>query len=156
MKTRTVIDTNFKKLQFGYWDEEKDKFIPVQNDEDIEKFCMKVNALELIVRGILMSFDQIESEVKADLKQIWERLDRIESRTRVKMTNDQKLYIGVEYDEDQGWIVTIPKIYKEGIEYETESHHEFFKDAKEEAKTFSKNTGLPIKVYNKQGKEVIE
>ena len=80
MKTRTVIDTNFKKLQFGYWDEEKDKFIPVQNDEDIEKFCMKVNALELIVRGILMSFDQIEGEIIADLKQIWERLDKIENK----------------------------------------------------------------------------
>ena len=80
METRTVIDTTFKKLQFGYWDEEKDKFIPVQNDEDIEKFCMKVNALELIVRGILMSFDQIEGEIIADLKQIWERLDRIESK----------------------------------------------------------------------------
>ena len=67
-----------------------------------------------------------------------------------------ELYIGVEYDEDQGWIVTLPKVYKEGIEYETESHHEFDSEALEEAKIFSKNTGLPMRKWNKQGKEVIE
>ena len=80
MKTRTVIDTNFQKLQFGYWDEMNDKFVPIRNEEDIENFCTKANVLELIVRGILMSFDQIEGEIIADLRQIWERLDKIENK----------------------------------------------------------------------------
>ena len=67
-----------------------------------------------------------------------------------------KLYIGIEYDDQLGWIVTLPKVYAEGIEQETESTHEFFKDAKEEADMISKKTGFPIKAYDKQGKEVIE
>lgn len=80
MKTTTVISTNFRNLQFGYWDTEKDKFIPVSNDGKIEKFCKKENIAELIVRGILMSFDQIESEVRQDLVEIWERLNKIENK----------------------------------------------------------------------------
>ena len=66
----------------------------------------------------------------------------------------ENIYIGVEYDHEFGWIVTLPKIYADGIEQETESKHNFLYDAIEESKRISKNTGLPIKAYDKQGKPI--
>ena len=73
-----------------------------------------------------------------------------------KFQMNEKLYIGVEHDLDQGWILTIPKIYDTGIEHETEFGYEFFRDALEDAETFSKNTGIPIRKWNKQGEEIFD
>jgi len=65
-----------------------------------------------------------------------------------------KFYIGVEYDERLGWIVTWPQVYDDGIEQESESKHEIFRDAQDHAARLCLNTGLPLIMYNKEGVQI--
>ncbi|HUW89062.1 MAG TPA: hypothetical protein VMV43_00935, partial [Candidatus Nanopelagicaceae bacterium] len=78
------------------------------------------------------------------------------SIVKPKNTEVPELYIGVQYDVNNGWIVEVPKIYEDGIGYEVESKWELYSDALEDAERFSENTGLPIRKRNKQGKEIVD
>jgi hypothetical protein len=80
-----------------------------------------------------------------------EKYKNTEGQSEVKLERlvMQLLFIRVEYDIDRGWIIEFPKVYKEGIEYETEATFEKKKEAVMLAKKIYKNTKLPIIIYNK-------
>lgn len=61
-------------------------------------------------------------------------------------------YIHVEHTEDYGWIIELPQVYPEGIEFE--NIFEDFETKKEvvtRAKNIQKTTKLPIIIYSKNG-----
>jgi len=74
--------------------------------------------------------------------------------TPVLSKSEPLFYIGVEYDHDCDWIVTLPAVYSDGIEQETDSRFLSIEDARERATEISKNTGLPIVEYDLKGVRV--
>jgi len=69
--------------------------------------------------------------------------------------SESLFYIGVEHDgHDCAWIVTLPAVYSDGIEQETDSRFLKIEEARERAAEISKNTGLPIVEYDLKGVRV--
>jgi hypothetical protein len=79
MKTNTVIETEAEQCTLGYWDETKEEWVVV-TDDNVEKMTklLGVNPkLMSLLRGIE---SDITESIANDLKAIWKRLDSIEGK----------------------------------------------------------------------------
>ena len=69
MKTKTVIETNTDEIQFGYVDE-NDDWIEITHETELSQ-----KELQGAVQYLK---EQIQQNISNDLRDIWERLDKIE------------------------------------------------------------------------------
>ncbi len=80
MKTATKITANIDELQFGYWDMDTERFVPVdaQYVDKLQKAVTKLGVPEELIDALALFAANITSAVRDDLEDIWKRLDRVE------------------------------------------------------------------------------
>jgi hypothetical protein len=81
MKTVTRIVTETEKVQFGFWDNEKDDFVPVDIGKvaDIQAAIGHFGCSEELIDAIGSMFERLQEAICADLDDIWKRLDDAEA-----------------------------------------------------------------------------
>ena len=82
MKTTTVIKSHIEDdmSELGWWDDGGDTFHPLQSDEAIAEFIKRDDFREKLIDGVDMYLQCLVGTILEDLKDIWERLDRIEGK----------------------------------------------------------------------------
>ena len=76
MKTKTVITTETSNITFGYWDTEKEEFVPIEYAENsIELGAQKLNCSPELLEAMDMFATNIRDIISEDLRDIWKRLD---------------------------------------------------------------------------------
>ena len=75
MKTTTRVTCDIDGLALGWWDEEKENFIPVKSQNDVEKAALVLGCSEKMVDTLGMLVESIKESVGGDLRDIWKRLD---------------------------------------------------------------------------------
>ena len=80
MKTKTRVAADIDSLEFGYWDPETEDFIPVDvtNVDQLKQAAAALECSERLIDTIGTLTASISELISSDLKDIWERLDRIE------------------------------------------------------------------------------
>jgi len=78
MKTVVRIHSETGRLNFGYWDEKREEFIPVNTDEECVAAAEKLDCSAALVQTLVTVVDSIQEAVRQDLTDIWHRLDGIE------------------------------------------------------------------------------
>lgn len=73
---KVVMDV--KSLQLGYWDDEKEDFIPIEDATDEVVTLLAVSPAFLNV--LITLVEDIKDKVGRDLADIWKRLDAIEGK----------------------------------------------------------------------------
>jgi hypothetical protein len=81
-KVRVTIKTLTQDIQFGYWDEQRQVFVPIQGmtSDERKAAAAKLGISELLLEALQMLGQRMADEVSADLRSIWQRLDRIEGK----------------------------------------------------------------------------
>jgi hypothetical protein len=75
MKSRIVVDSDVDTFQFGYWDQEAGKFIPVNGRADsTQAMAERLGCTEELVATMEMLFENLRARMTADLSDIWARL----------------------------------------------------------------------------------
>jgi len=77
MKTVTRIETRTEKVQFGFYDIEEEKFIPINvaKAADMKLAIKKLECSETLIDTIGIAIEMLIEAVSCDLKDIWDRLD---------------------------------------------------------------------------------
>ena len=76
MKTGTQIISVISGFQFGYWDEEREKFIPIEEDNRKE-MAKKLECSEKLLETIEENFAVLRDMLNEDLSDIWQQLSPI-------------------------------------------------------------------------------
>jgi len=76
MKTETQIISVISGFQFGYWDEEQEKFIPIEEDNRKET-AKKLECSEKLLETIEENFAVLRDMLNEDLSDIWQQLSPI-------------------------------------------------------------------------------
>lgn len=75
MKTKKVIVSMSKELEFGFWDYSKEEFVSIEpTNPEHQKI---LGASEILLDALAMCFSNASEWIHEDLKDIWERLDTI-------------------------------------------------------------------------------
>lgn len=77
METLKKIDTQTNHLIFGYMDGED--FIELEDEDFIKEFLKRKDWKEKLIDSINMLIADIKDNVGGDLKDIWERLDKLQA-----------------------------------------------------------------------------
>lgn len=82
MRTRTTIRivTNTDRIQFGYWDADKEEWFEPKSTDDVAKTAEELNCSPALVGALMMSMEALVGAIGGDLRDIWKRLDAIEAR----------------------------------------------------------------------------
>jgi len=81
MNTVKVIKTHLEEnLQFGYYDDKTEKFISVITSDEIEKASKDLKVPKELIEALQFYHDQLLDNLSKDLRDIWKRLDNIESK----------------------------------------------------------------------------
>lgn len=83
MKTKKVIKTNLEGIQLGYLDEDM-KEVKLIRKDDLEAFP-KNEQLYVLMEAISGTIEILVNAIEDDLKEIWERLDKIEERNEARV-----------------------------------------------------------------------
>lgn len=77
MKTvkSTRITCSLDGLVFGWWDAEKEQFIPIKSQDIGETERAVMGCSETLLEALIMLTESIKDTVGLDLRQIWRRLD---------------------------------------------------------------------------------
>jgi len=78
MKTSKRIDCETERIKFGYFDEEKQKWIDLDSIEEIEKFAKRKDFRTELGNALNGLTEMIIECVGTDLRDIWKRLDQLE------------------------------------------------------------------------------
>lgn len=73
-----TIDANIQSLTFGYWDNETEEFVPVDESTKIEVVAAYLGCTKELVYALWTFAEGIRDLLVDDLVDIWQRLDRIE------------------------------------------------------------------------------
>lgn len=79
METKEVIETNVKKLKLTYFDEGDDDIYELEEYKDLGDFC-KGDKLKTFFEAFNLTLELLIENIQEDLKDIWERLDRLENK----------------------------------------------------------------------------
>lgn len=81
MKTEyiTKIISNLDDFQFGYWDTEKDEFVPINEDNQAE-IANRLEITEETLNMIREMFLDIKYLVNEDLADIWSEINLMEKK----------------------------------------------------------------------------
>jgi len=81
MKTVKSIENHLDDIQFGWWDPEKEEFYPIElaEDEEGQKLLKREDVIERFLDSMILFTNDLKENIGRDLKDIWERLDRIEN-----------------------------------------------------------------------------
>lgn len=74
MKTQTQIISDVHKFQFGCWDEEKEQFIPI-DEENRKKIAEKMGCSEKLLETIEENFSGLVNMLEEDLVDIWKKIE---------------------------------------------------------------------------------
>ena len=66
------------KLDFGYWDDESETFISLENDSDAVKEYLGLD--DRFMSSLIMFVADIKELIGGDLEDIWMRLDDVERK----------------------------------------------------------------------------
>lgn len=77
METVTRIKTETERVQFGFWDTEKDEFVPIDTAgvADVQLAIKRLSCSEEFISALGMWQDSLIEAICADLEDIWKRLD---------------------------------------------------------------------------------
>ena len=75
MKTTTRVICDIDSLVLGWWDEEKDEFIPILSQDEVQAASAILGCSEEMLDTLIMLTDSIKEVVGSDLRDIWKRLD---------------------------------------------------------------------------------
>ena len=75
METRLVIKTQLDDFKPQLFSADRNEWIVVSTDEEVEKFVKEHKVPEPLVRLIVDSLESLAERVKDDLKDVWARLD---------------------------------------------------------------------------------
>lgn len=76
MKTTTRVTCDIDSLVLGWWDEEKEKFIPITSQNDVEGATVVLGCSEKMLDTLSILTESIRDAIGGDLRDIWKRLDR--------------------------------------------------------------------------------
>ena len=83
MKTNVVksvnVETNLEKISLDYFDE--DNIFTIESGDE-EKYAELFKCSPKLVETLLILVEEIKDKLGADLRDIWDRLDRIEKVER--------------------------------------------------------------------------
>lgn len=65
------LESEVKSVQFGYWDDEKDEFIPITNGDENGKIF---GVSDFLIDSICGLVDRIGDSVHADLESLWGKI----------------------------------------------------------------------------------
>ena len=74
MKTETSIKCAVEECIFGYWDDEQEKFIPI-DEQNRKEFAQKMDCSEKLLEAIEETFSSLVDMLKEDLTDIWKKLE---------------------------------------------------------------------------------
>ena len=80
MKTVERINCETENIRFGYFDEESQNWIDLDNEEKIEKFAKRKDFRTELLSIIENLTENIIEQVRSDLRDIWKRLDQLEKK----------------------------------------------------------------------------
>lgn len=77
MKTTitTRVTCDIDDLVFGWWDEEREQFVPIKSQDDVEAAIVALGCSEKMLDALSLLVDSIKDFVGNDLRGIWARLD---------------------------------------------------------------------------------
>lgn len=82
MNTVRVIKTHLEEnLQFGYYDDKNETFVSVTTPDEIEKASKDLKVPKELIEALTFYHEQLLENLAKDLRDIWGRLDNIESRS---------------------------------------------------------------------------
>ncbi len=76
MKTEVNVVAETDRIEFGYWDEENDTFVPLPADEENAEIAEKFGCTPLLIDALIMLAADINQAVGEDLKDIWKRINK--------------------------------------------------------------------------------
>lgn len=77
MKTTTRVTCAIDSLVLGWWDEEKEQFVPIiTSQKDIEKATLVLGCSEKMLDTLIILTESIRDAIGGDLRDIWKRLDK--------------------------------------------------------------------------------
>ncbi len=77
MRTEVKTIAEVDRLVFGYWDEEEERFVELEDstsEEEIAKVAEKFGCTPLLVNTLIFFAMDISSTVGKDLKGIWKKV----------------------------------------------------------------------------------
>ena len=74
--TSTKVVCEIDKLTLGWWNEEQDKFIPIESQDDYEKAAIALGCSEKMLDTLVTLIASIQATIGTDLRDIWKRLDK--------------------------------------------------------------------------------
>ena len=80
MRTRTPVATETESLQFGYWDQEAEEFIPIDvgKQADIDLAAKTLDCSKALIETLGVLVESATELIVRDLSDIWKRLDKLE------------------------------------------------------------------------------
>lgn len=72
--TKRIL-ANVQDVQFGYWDNEAEEFIPITDDTVMGDAASRLKCSPELIEAILFLVEHLTSSIHADLTDIWKRLD---------------------------------------------------------------------------------
>ena len=76
---KNVIKTKTEELQFGIYDDKREEFIPIADYDDAKQVAKEFDINETILKLFVDVIEDIKEYVVSDLKDIWQRLNSVES-----------------------------------------------------------------------------
>ncbi len=85
MKTNIVrsvsIETNLEKIGLHYFDDKLEDVFAIESGDE-EKYAQLLKCSPKLVETLLILVEEIRDKLGADLRDIWDRLDKIEGVER--------------------------------------------------------------------------
>ena len=85
MKTNVVksvnVETNLEKISLDYFDDKLEDIFTIGSGDE-EKYAELFKCSPKLVETLLILVEEIKDKLGADLRDIWDRLDRIEKVER--------------------------------------------------------------------------
>ena len=77
--TKTTIESQCDSIQFGYWDNEQEKWIELKCGEYLNVASQKLQCSEELLLALVETVEVVKERIGADLRSIWKRLDRLDN-----------------------------------------------------------------------------
>lgn len=80
---KKAIITHTQGLKFGYWDERREEFIPINlalDDLEKEKVAKVLKTSTELLEALITTFGDYTDTITVDLLDIWQRLDVLDER----------------------------------------------------------------------------
>jgi hypothetical protein len=87
MKSEVNITSEVDSVQFGWWDDKNEDFIPLNDEDAVRDFLKHSDYRSRLIDAINMLAADIAEKVGEDLKDIWKRQDDIERRLNADIVN---------------------------------------------------------------------